>query len=127
MRSIVRVPYIDDSGDIHFISGYDPQTGLFHDKITNVRRSAKPHRSTMPERRRRVLLHPFSKYQFDDPAAGQALLLAAIFTAIERPFLPVAPMFVVRSSMPGTGKGLIVRGLGAVGLRHRARRHYMGW
>src|SRR5262249_3029169 len=32
-------------------------------------------------------------------------------TALERPFLPVAPMFVVRSSMPGTGKGLIVRSL----------------
>jgi putative DNA primase/helicase len=47
----------------------------------------------------------------DDPAAGKALLLAAIFTAIERPFLDVAPMFVIRSSMPGTGKGLIVRAL----------------
>ena len=58
-----------------------------------------------------VLLYPFSKYQFDDPAAGRALLLAAIFTAIERPFLHVAPMFVVRSPMPATGKGKIVRGL----------------
>jgi putative DNA primase/helicase len=58
-----------------------------------------------------MLLHPFSKYKFDDPVAGQALLLAAIFTAIERPFLPVAPMFVIRSSMPGTGKGKIVRSL----------------
>ena len=57
------------------------------------------------------LLFPFSKYQFDSPAAGKALLLAAIFTAIERPFLPVAPMYVVRSSMPGTGKGKIVRSL----------------
>jgi hypothetical protein len=57
------------------------------------------------------LLVPFSQYHFDDPVAGQALLLAAIFTAIERPFLAVAPMFVIRSSMPGTGKGLIVRTL----------------
>ena len=32
LRSIVRVPRIDDDGNIHFISGYDPQTGLFHDK-----------------------------------------------------------------------------------------------
>jgi putative DNA primase/helicase len=57
------------------------------------------------------VLFPFSEYQFDNPATGRALLLAAIFTAIERPFLPVAPMFVVRSSMPSTGKGKIVRGL----------------
>ena len=39
------------------------------------------------------------------------MLLAIIFTAIERPFLPLAPMFVISSSMPGTGKGLIVRSL----------------
>ena len=68
-------------------------------------------RAMMPEAAVEVLLFPFSKYKFDDPAAGRALLLAAIFTAIERPFLPVAPMFVVRSSMPGTGKGMIVRSL----------------
>ena len=58
-----------------------------------------------------ILCLPFSKYQFDNPNAGKALVLAAIFTALERPFLPVAPMFVVRSSMPATGKGKIVRGL----------------
>ena len=110
LRSIVRVPYIDDSGDIHFNCGYDHQTGLFHDKTPTFDVLPNP---TLNDARKavRVLLHPFSKYQFDDPAAGQALLLAAIFTAIERSFLPAAPMFVVRSSMPGTGKGLIVRGL----------------
>ena len=111
LRGIVRVPRIDGDGKIYFASGYDPQTGLFHDRplmfdvlpnvsIESARRAATD-----------VLLYPFSKYQFEDPAAGQALLLAAIFTALERPFLPVAPMFVVRSPMAGTGKGLIVRGL----------------
>jgi putative DNA primase/helicase len=110
LRSIVRVPRIDESGKIHFNSGYDPQTGLFHDKSPTFDILPNP---PLDAARRAVdiLLYPFSKYQFDDPVAGQALLLAAIFTAIERPFLPVAPMFVVRSSMPGTGKGLIVRAL----------------
>src|SRR5262249_13127291 len=42
---------------------------------------------------------------------GHALLLAAIFSILERPFIPAAPMFVIRSSMPGTGKGLIVNTL----------------
>ncbi len=110
LRSIVRVPCIDDSGKIHSNSGYDPQTGLFHDKSPTF--DVLPNPSLDAARSAaQVLLFPFSKYQFDDPAAEQALLLAAIFTAIERPFLPVAPMFVVRSSMPGTGKGLIVRAL----------------
>ena len=110
LRGIVRVPRIDDRGEIHFVSGYDRQTGLFQDKSTAFDVPLKPSRDAARQAAS-VLLYPFSKYQFDDPAAGQALLLAAIFTAIERPFLSVAPMFVVRSSMPATGKGLIVRSL----------------
>jgi hypothetical protein len=104
------VPSIDGDGEIHFVPGYDPQTGLFHDKSPTIDVPLKPSHDAA-RRSAEVLLFPFSEYQFDNPAAGQALLLAAIFTAIERPFLSVAPMFVVRSSMPGTGKGKIVRGL----------------
>ena len=110
LRGIVRVPRIDDRGEIHFVSGYDPETGLFHDKSPTF---VVPSIPSQDDARRAadILLYPFSKYNFDDLAAGRALLLAALFTAIERPFLAVAPMFVVRSSMPGTGKGLIVRSL----------------
>jgi putative DNA primase/helicase len=110
LRSIVRVPRIEDSGKINFNSGYDAQTGLFHDRSPSFDVAPNP---SLDDARRAAeeLQYPFSYYQFDDPAAGQALLLAAIFTAIERPFLPVAPMFVVRCSMPGTGKGLIIRAL----------------
>lgn len=111
LRGIVRVPRIDAGGKIHFPLGYDAPTGLFHDRTLTFDLSTNPSLDVARSAVEGVLLFPFSKYQFDDPVAGRALLLAAIFTAIERPFLPVAPMFVVRSSMPGTGKGLIVRGL----------------
>ena len=110
LRGIVRVPRIDDNGDVHSIPGYDPGTGLFHDSLPALNIPQTP---TLDDagRMAEALWLPFSKYQFDDPNAGKALVLAAIFTALERPFLPVAPMFVVRSSMPATGKGKIVRGL----------------
>ena len=110
LRGIIRVPRIDDDGTIRFLPGYDPQTGLFLDRSPTFKVPQHPSRGDA-RKAADVLLFPFSKYQFEDSAAGQALLLAAIFTAIERPFLPVAPMFVVRSSMPGTGKGKIVRSL----------------
>ena len=110
LRGIVRVPRIDDAGDVHFTPGYDPTSGLFHDRSPNFYIPRTPSQDDA-RRAARKLLAPFSKYRFDDPAAGKALLLAAIFTAIERPFLDVAPMFVIRSSMPGTGKALIVRTL----------------
>jgi hypothetical protein len=110
LRSIARVPRIEDTGIIHFISGYDPKTGLFHDSSPCFHIPLAPSQDDARSAAK-ALLDPFSQYQFDDPHAGEALLLAAIFTAIERPFLAVAPMFVIRSSMPGTGKGLIVRTL----------------
>jgi hypothetical protein len=108
LRGVVRVPRIDDQGEIHFVSGYDCETGLFHDKSAKFEVPLKP--SRRDARRAAIgLLRPFSKYKFEKRKAGRALVLAAVFTAIERPFLTVAPMFVVRSSMPGTGKGLLVR------------------
>jgi hypothetical protein len=110
LRGVGRVPRIDDTGVIHFIHGYDPKTGLFHDRSPGFRISLTPSQGDA-RGAAQALLVPFSQYQFNDRAAGEALLLAAIFTAIERPSLAVAPMFVIRSSMPGTGKGLIVRTL----------------
>ena len=110
LLGVVRVPRIDDDGNIHFVSGYDPETGLFRDRSPTFDVPLNPSHDDA-KKAAKGLLFPFSEYQFDDPDAGQALLLAAIFTAIERPFLPVAPMFVIRSSMPGTGKGKIVRSL----------------
>src|SRR6516162_397758 len=109
-RGIVRVPRINVQGTIHFTPGYDRQTGLFHDDVPGFHVPLAP---TLDDARRaaKALLVPFSKYQFDNVQVGHALLLAAIFTVIERPFVSVAPMFVIRSSMPGTGKGLIVNTL----------------
>jgi hypothetical protein len=110
LRGIVRVPRINDSGEIRFVSGYDGQTGLFHDKLPAFDVPLSPSRDDALKMKS-ALLWPFSAYKFEDDKAGQALLLAALFTAIERPFLPLVPMLVVRSSMPGTGKGLVVRSL----------------
>lgn len=110
LRGIVRVSPIDDDGEIRLVSGYDLQSGLYHDRAPIFDLPQDPSREDVREAEQ-ALLHPYSKYRFENDAAGPALILAAIFTAIERPFLAAAPMFVVRSSMPGTGKGLIVRSL----------------
>jgi hypothetical protein len=113
-RGIVRVPRIDDRGVIHFTPGYDRKTGLYQDNVPGFYVPVAP---TLDEARKaaKATLYPYSKYQFENNQVGNALLLAAIFTAVERPFMSVAPMFVIRSSMPGTGKGLIVNTLARLG------------
>jgi hypothetical protein len=110
LRGVVRVPRIDDAGNIHFISGYDRHSGLFHDRSPGFVVPQNPSRD-LARKMANILLMPFAKYQFVDSSAGAALVLAAIFTALQRPFLSTAPMFVVRSPMPATGKGKLVRSL----------------
>jgi hypothetical protein len=110
LRGVVRVPRIDDAGQINFVSGYDPETLLFHDRVPKFDAAPRPSHDDARHVAEELLI-PFSKYKFENEKAGRALVLAAILTALERPFLAAAPMFVIRSSMPGTGKGLIVRGL----------------
>jgi len=110
LRGIARVPRIDDDGQIHFPSGYDATTRLYHDKTPTFDVPASPSADDVVKAVKALQL-PFSEYQFESQTAGEALLLGAIFTAIERPYLPTAPMLIVRSSMAATGKGLLVRSL----------------
>ena len=110
LRGIARVPRIDDNGDIHFVAGYDDATRLYHDQTPTFVVPPAPSQQDV-DKAATALLLPFSEYQFEDTRVGKALLLGAIFTAIERPFVPTAPMVIARSSMAGTGKGLLVKGL----------------
>jgi putative DNA primase/helicase len=108
LTGICRVPRIDDQGQVHFVSGYDPETGLYHDQTPAF---SLPPAPTIADARAAAdkLLAPFKHYVFEDAVAGRATLLGMILTALQRPFLPTAPMFAVRASMPGVGKGLLVR------------------
>ena len=69
LRGIARVPRIDDTGIIHFMSGYDPATGLFHDRLPSFHIPLTPSQDDAREAAE-VLLFPFSQYNFDDPACG---------------------------------------------------------
>jgi hypothetical protein len=110
LRGLTRLPHIDDEGNLRCFAGYDPQTGLYNDKPIDF---DIPPTVSRDEARRMVdkLLYPFSQYTFKNPEQGRATVLAAILTILERPYLPVAPMFIPRSSMAGTGKGKLVRAL----------------
>lgn len=113
LRGIARVPRIDDNGDIHFVAGYDDATRLYHDQTPTFVVPPAPSQQDV-DKAATALLLPFSEYQFEDTRVGKALLLGTIFTAIERPFVPTAPMVIARSSMAGTGKGLLSGRVGSV-------------
>ena len=109
----------------NFISGYDAQTGLFHDRPITFDLPKSPTRDDAREAVKK-LLYPYSQYQFTNQIAGEATLLSAIFTAVERPFVPLAPMYIVRSPMAGVGKGKIARGLILLGFEVQPDFHKLG-
>jgi hypothetical protein len=108
LTGIARTPVVTSSGKVRFHMGYDPETGLYHDQTPTFELPDNPSHADAVAAAD-ILLQPFSEYAFEGNARGTAIMLGAIFTALERPFLKTAPMLVIRSSMAGTGKGLIVR------------------
>ena len=108
LRGLTRLPHIDNSGNIHCFAGYDPKICLYNDQPIQLDIPA----TVSPDEARQLvdkLFYPFSQYRFKDPERGRATVLAAIFTPLERAHLPLAPMFVFRSAMAGTGKGKIAQ------------------
>jgi hypothetical protein len=98
---------MDEAGGIRFPIGYDCQTGLYFDQVIKFDLPE----SVVPEEAKAAavrLLEPFAEYSVADPVAGKAVLLSLMLTALRRPFLQTAPLFVIRSSMAGAGKGLVV-------------------
>jgi putative DNA primase/helicase len=108
LTGISRVPAIEDDGSVRFLSGHDPRTGLYYDRPVKFE---IPELVSHDDARGAAeqLLIPFAEYNLGEPNEARALILALSFSALRRPHLPAAPMFVVRSSMAGTGKGLLLR------------------
>jgi hypothetical protein len=104
LRGLTRLPHIDDNGIVHCFSGYDAGTGLYNDKPIHIDIPATVSRGEARQLADK-LLYPFSQYCFKNPKQARATVLAAIFTILQRPHLPLAPMFILRSTMAGTGKG----------------------
>jgi putative DNA primase/helicase len=107
LLGLARVPIIDKEGNLDFGMGYHEATGIFCDRtpILNV-----PEKPTLKDCSiaTKTLLTPYWEYQFEDMALGRALILTFIFTAIERPFISLAPMFGINGAS-GVGKGKLLR------------------
>lgn len=112
--SISDVPGIRVDGSLLAAPGHDPETGVY----LSVRRQdfdEVPRTPSEKDCRMALdsLLAPFRRFPVRGPDALSALL-AAILTAIVRPFLPTAPMIVIDSPLRGTGKTLLATALGAL-------------
>jgi hypothetical protein len=112
---IARVPFIRDDGTIRDEPGYDPETGIFVDRPPKL---IVPDFPTLDDAKAALqrVMKPYQYYVFEEPVNGPLQVLAANLTALQRPYMKTAPMFVVNGVQAGTGKGQLCRAIGHLAL-----------
>ena len=106
--AIAEAPVIRPDGSLSAAAGYDPATRLYSEG--SAPGLVIPPRPDREEARRaaELLLQPFAEFPFADPALDRSIVLAYLLTLAQRPSLPLAPLFGVSATAPGSGKGLLI-------------------
>lgn len=109
-----EVPVIRDDGTVLDAPGYDPILRMIYEPIGGA--IVLPERPTLEDAQEAlsVLWDPFCDFPFGSPEARSAAI-ASLFTMLRRHTItgPV-PMFAVRASAPGVGKGKLVRSMSLI-------------
>ena len=109
LDGVTNTPYLDQDGNVIARDGYHPGTRL----VLSMRGLALPPVSERPSAEEVAAAVDLLAEQWlaDFPFATPADLvnvIAALLTMTGRHFFPLAPLFVVDASTPGSGKGLLV-------------------
>lgn len=113
LRGLARQPYYDDEGSLHTTAGYDPTSqriGVFDASKFN-----QPATSETAAREALTLLEDLlCEFHFASEVDRSAAI-AAIFTAVTRPALELAPAFHVAAPTSGTGKSFLCETIASFG------------
>jgi putative DNA primase/helicase len=121
IAGIVRTPTLRPDLSLLDQPGYDPATGLF---VALDRKLKMPRIAARPSRREaetalKLLLDILSSFPFV-AARDAATAVAALLTAMCRPAIEVAPMFIINAPLSGTGKTYLAHCISAVSTGDRA-------
>lgn len=106
LSGVMDAPFLKPDGSVRQTPGYDEATELY--LVERSRFVPIPEKPGLQEAAAAVgrLVELFEDFPFDT-AADASAALAALFTAVCRPAMPLAPMFVFDAPKQGTGKSLI--------------------
>ena len=106
LLGIIEAPCLRPDGSVLEEPGYDEVTGLYlYSTAAWLPVPERPTRAQV-EDAVRVLLAPFSQFRFVSEA-DKSVLLAAIFTGVQRRGLDLAPLFGFDSPIQASGKTLL--------------------
>lgn len=108
------MPYVTTAGRVVTRSGWDEETRLYLSVPMDYQSGIIANPSSDQIRQAlTVALGPWLGYQFTDPASAGGMV-AAVFTAIVRPVLDIAPAFMFDAAQYGAGKSKAACALGAL-------------
>jgi len=135
LTAVITTPTIRPDGSLIDQPGYDAQTGIFFDKQIDFPKilknpTKKEGREALDSLIKEVLLVKCLNsddigFSFSSNTALSAAL-AAILTALVRPALPTAPLFLFSASRPGSGKTLLANVVAYIATGHSATNFNLG-
>jgi len=124
LEGIVSTPTIRPDGSILDSTGYDEETGLYLD-LNGVIFPPIPNKPTIDDARTAIgrLQEPFFDFPFVDEKIHFSAALAAVLSIVGRYAVQGnVPLFAVRSTTRGSGKGLLVDVVSIIGTGRPAPR-----
>jgi putative DNA primase/helicase len=120
IAGLVRTPTLRSDLSLLDRPGYDPATGLYavFGELNVPRIAARPSRQEA-EAALKLLLGALDGFPFVSDR-DRAAAVAGLLTAMFRPAFDAAPMFVISSPLPGTGKSYLADCIAAVATGDRA-------
>lgn len=114
LTQVHSLPCVTSSGRLLATCGWDAETCVYFDLPFDYRAQV-PLRPTDDAVRRAlvVMASPFRAYRWATPADA-AGIMSGVLTAVCRPFLRVAPMFIIDASTMGSGKTKAAIALGSL-------------
>jgi putative DNA primase/helicase len=109
VSGLAHTPLIRWDGSILEKSGLDPRTGIFVNLNSDFPPVPEHPARSDAEAAAARLRDAIKTFPFDNPIS-EAVALSGFLTAIVRPVLDRAPLFLITSPVPGSGKGQLVDG-----------------
>lgn len=115
LEAVIETPTLRPDGTILETPGYDEATGLLYEP--NAEFPPVPGEPISDELVRAIgeLLDPFSEFPFV-AESDRCAAIAAVLTLVGRPIIDgPTPLFAIRATTPGTGKGLLAATISLIG------------
>jgi hypothetical protein len=109
IEAVVRVPVLRRDGSVLETPGYDPQTGLFLDPVTNFTRVPETPDRTCIDVALNSLGSVVADFPFEDGSARSGWHAFVLTLAAQYAYDGPTPIFTFDSNTPATGKGLALR------------------